>query len=645
MPLENNATELNDSSHISTAFNEKALPKLNQIAGEGSRVSLQVRQFHPRLFATGEEWARLPSMILTDSYRTQWNQTIVERAEKWRAQPPTPYGLVGPLNGNGVLDTARQVQLHIKHWAYVYRMTQDIKWSDRIWEELVMASGNSTEYFGIAGDNWNSQHWLDIGEFLVAFSFAYDWLYDAWTAEQRKAIMWTIISLGLSKALEAYEDDAWFLHVKSNWNCVTNSGIIIAALAIYHEDPTGIAKSLLPRAINNARENCAQAVQTDGTWKETPDYWYFGTQAHAQLSSALFSATGDIHGLLHANEALEKTGMFHIYNTGFAGKFDYGDCGPAKITATANSLFFYGDQYKIPAYTGYQRQNIEAADPLSMLWYKPISDDAAWWSDLPLDRSFGDEEGAWVSMRSSWTSSDGLFVAMKAGKLIGHSDHGNLDAGDFVLDALGERWAVELCHQDYLSPGYFDGEAQKNKRWQYYRTGTAGQNTILYNGTNQLVTAAPTTSFESSSTVNHVSRPGLSNMVTTIWTANLSSAYNGPQIQRRLGLPRNRTQVLIQDQIKDAVHASQWRMHTRADIQISENRREAGKFLKIGDKQMNVKLQGASDLLFHVMDASRRLEIAPLLKGEEDNPNIGIQVLYIDIPPGYHDLSILFLPR
>lgn len=162
-------------------------------------------------------------------------------------------------------------------------------------------------------------------------------------------------------------------------------------------------------------------MQTDGTWKETPDYWYFGVQAHAQLSSVLLTASGETHGLLHANQGMKKTGMFHIYNTGFAGKFDYGDCGPAKITATANALFFYGKQYRISAYVKFQRDRLEAADPLSMFWYETPSDDAMWWSDLPLDRSFDDENGAWVSMRSSWTSSDGLFVAMKAGELVGHS--------------------------------------------------------------------------------------------------------------------------------------------------------------------------------------------------------------------------------
>jgi hypothetical protein len=54
---------------------------------------------------------------------------------------------------------------------------------------------------------------------------------------------------------------------------VTNGGIIIGSLAIYHDDPTGVAHKLLPRAIENARTYCSQAVESDGTWKESPDYW------------------------------------------------------------------------------------------------------------------------------------------------------------------------------------------------------------------------------------------------------------------------------------------------------------------------------------------------------------------------------------
>lgn len=122
-----------------------------------------------------------------------------------------------------------------------------------------------------------TRHWLDVGEFLMAFAYAYDWLYDAWTPAQRESIMWSILSLGLGKGLEAFEspiEEGWFSSVRGNWNCVTNGGMIVAALAIFHEDPTALANRILSIAVPNARENCARAVRPDGTWSETPDYWY-----------------------------------------------------------------------------------------------------------------------------------------------------------------------------------------------------------------------------------------------------------------------------------------------------------------------------------------------------------------------------------
>ena len=63
------------------------------------------------------------------------------------------------------------------------------------------------------------RHWLDVAEFIVAFSYAYDWMYDAWTDTQRDAIMWSIITLGLDKGMDAYTQDSWFLSVHGNWNC------------------------------------------------------------------------------------------------------------------------------------------------------------------------------------------------------------------------------------------------------------------------------------------------------------------------------------------------------------------------------------------------------------------------------------------
>lgn len=148
-----------------------------------------------------------------------------------------------------------------------------------------------------------------------------------------------------------------------------------------------------------------------------------------------------------------------------------------------------------------------------------------------------------------------------------NTEDGHLDAGDFVLDALGERWASQLCHENYSSPGYFSGESQDSPRWQYYRSSSAGQNILLYNNSNQLVTGSANIRFGRGSE----ERP-------SFWIADLTSFYGGPRIQRALRFINNRTSILIQDEIRDSPALSQWRMHTRANIHLLYNGRFACKW-------------------------------------------------------------------
>ncbi|KAH8898699.1 hypothetical protein GQ53DRAFT_877792 [Thozetella sp. PMI_491] len=606
-----------------------------------SESEVKVWRTHPRLFGSSREWQTLVSLIPTDPYLSRWNKSIFDAADAAYSEPALSYVIDNSLETEGVLNTARALQLRIKYWAYAHRLSQDLKWKERIWKDLLVASGNATQYFGEPGDNWNTRHWLDVGEFLVAFALAYDWLYQSWTVAEREALLWTMISLGLEKGAEAYSANHWFLSVNGNWNCVTNGGLIIGSLAVYHEDPTGIANQILPMATENAEEHCGRAVHSDGTWTETPDYWYFGTQAHAQISSALLTATGSTHGML-SRAAFDRTSLFHMYSYGMTKKFEYGDCGPRKLTATANSLFFYGAYFNTPAYMLFQRDRIDAADPLSMLWYEPQIT-GSWFHDLPLDREFPDPKGAWVSMRSSWSDPNELFVAMKAGRLTGHQTHGNLDAGDFVLDALGERWAVQLCQDSYVAPGYFSSERQDSLRWEYYRCSTAGQNVLLYNGSNQVVDAEPSTLFQSTNTT-HSSADFRAESSTAFWSADLSTAYAGDvDIRRSLRLLQGRKQVLIQDEIRNVNFPSQWRMHTEATITYSEGGRKA--YLHLNNKTLDVTIGSLSRLHFHTMEAARGGGDSILLGGVTDLDNPGVNVLAIDIPPGNHTVTVRFTPH
>jgi hypothetical protein len=120
--------------------------------------AITVTDSHPRLFGTQAKWNTRTSEIATDAYLSRWNTSVFERAAASYVQEPLAYPAKVPLDGNGALDVARELQQRIKHWAYAFRMSGDVRWRDRVWNELLVASGNSTEYFGEDGDNWHSEY-------------------------------------------------------------------------------------------------------------------------------------------------------------------------------------------------------------------------------------------------------------------------------------------------------------------------------------------------------------------------------------------------------------------------------------------------------------------------------------------------------
>jgi hypothetical protein len=72
---------------------------------------------------------------------------------------------------------------------------------------------------------------------------------------------------------------------------------------------------------------------------------YFGSTGHAQAASGLITATGSDMGLMTSNPNFNLTGLFHMYGFGNVQKFNYGDCGPNKYTATANCMMLYGSYF------------------------------------------------------------------------------------------------------------------------------------------------------------------------------------------------------------------------------------------------------------------------------------------------------------
>lgn len=555
--------------------------------------------------------------------------------------------------------------MKVKNWAYAYRITNETKYADRVWLELSTAAGNTSTSFGDGVSRWNgADHFLDLAEFCNAFAIGYDWLYDFWTDQQKAYLRDWITTMGLQYGVNAYQginggtSYNWWTgqapgvggsEVNGNWNCVCNGGLLLAALAIVDEDTTTLAETLIPLTQASMRTNCFQGAHSDGTWAETANYWYFGTTGAAEAVSALTTAYGDDRGLDEENPGWNLTSLYHIYVQGMTSLFNYGDHGPNKYSTTANSLMLWANVFNEPRYALYQRDHYDASEPWSMFWYDPALQ-GAWWNGLPLDHHFDDTKGEWATARSSWSDNSGTYWAMKAGNLTGHQTHGDLDLGDFVFDAMGQRWAGDLGSGQYLSTNYFSNETQESERWDYYRKRTDGQNSIIINYANQLVTGLPTTNWGSSGTAQGAA-PYLSVATddTAFFTMDMSSAYASGTVKRGIRFLNGRRQMLLRDEISGATSGEDimWRMHTNATVSTSG----ATATLTLDGKTVQVEILNASPstLAFSTEEAVRLSQDGSIPTSGQydvDLSNGNTTVLVIDnTAGGSFTADVLFTPQ
>jgi hypothetical protein len=134
--------------------------------------------------------------------------------------------------------------------------------------------------------------------------------------------------------------------------------------------------------------------------------------------------------------------------------------------------------------------------------------------------------------------------------------HCQADAGSFIVDGARHRWIIDLGSDDYDLPGYFDHGADNKSgpRWRYYRTQTAGHNTLAIDGRNQ---------------IPHSPAPIIGACVDgdCKWAVfDLSRAYGQPSGSIRRGAALIGRQVIIEDEIGPEVSGTiSWTVHTSAE--------------------------------------------------------------------------------
>jgi len=554
-------------------------------APPAAEILSRLRQDHPRLLASTNDFAQLKARVASDPLLRKWHDALRKNAESILQEPPSKYEIPDGLR---LLATSRRVVDRVYTLALLYRIEGDQQYAERAWKELVAAA----EF-----PDWNPRHFLDTAEMTHAFAIGYDWLYDVWSPDQRQKLQQAMVEKGFTPALKTYRAKDWWVRARHNWNQVCNGGIGMGALALGDIEPQ-ICGEILHDALESLPLAMAEFAP-DGAWAEGPGYWNYATAYNVDFLAALKTALGTDFGLSEM-PGFAQTGLFPLYLTGPLGRtFNYADGGDRAIRAA--QMFWLGNRFHQPVYAWYERQH-SSPSPLDLLWYEaegagPIT------AGLPLDKYFRNAQV--VCMRSDWENPKALFVGFKAGD--NKANHSHLDLGDFVLDALGARWAVDLGADDYNLPGYFGGQ-----RWDYYRLRAEGQNTLIINpgaGPDQDPTAATRiTRFES--------KPDRAFAI-----GDLTAAYkkHAHKVWRGITL-LDRNKVLIQDEIQAEVPADVWWfLHTPAALEIEEDGKTAI-FSQVGT-ELRAQILSPAGARFQIMDATP-LPTSPHPDKQAKNDNV-----------------------
>jgi hypothetical protein len=416
----------------------------------------------------------------------------------------------------------------------------------------------------------------------------YDWIYNYLRPEERKIIEDAIVYHGLGQGVRAFHKDHeedWWVNAQHNINQVCCGGMSLASLAIGDARPD-TAEFIVQESISSVR-NAMRGYLPDGAWREGPTYWAYGTTYNGLFMAALRSAVDSVFGMDQAEgyEALGKSGSYHIHTVGPTNLyFNFGDS--KKTLYYSPVLFWLSAEFSQPGYAWFER-NVSRNDLPRMRKGGLMDDDTldrflallvAWYSaeganltheDFPLDATFKGQDVALGAFHSEW-SREGIYFGFKGGKA--HASHSQMDIGSFVMDAKGERWAMDLGYGNNKQPGFSD---YANNRWTFYINTNLAHNTLSIWGMLQNKDAfIPVREFYSDKDWAYAS-------------LNMTEAYRGivNSCVRKYWFPERKSIEII-DEIDPAVGYMdvRWAMVTAAELSLHGHEallRQNGKICKV----------------------------------------------------------------
>ncbi|MCL1921651.1 MAG: heparinase II/III-family protein [Kiritimatiellaeota bacterium] len=445
---------------------------------------------HPCLFADGARF----KVLRTELEGYELGRLAIERlcrgADEVLKQPPS----TREMEGRRLLGVSRRVLHRTTTLAMAYRLTGNGEYLKRCVAEMDAVG---------AFEDWNPSHFLDVAEMTLAVAVAYDWLHGDLDEATRERVAGVI----LEKGLHAGQKQTGWVKAKNNWGQVCHAGMMAGALALREHHPD-LAVDIVHRAIVNLPLSMRASFSPGGNYPEGPGYWGYGTDFNVLAIAMLQGVLGSDFGLAGI-EGFAQTADYMDIVTGPSGlTFNYADCGGGGRDISSSTWWFARHLNRPDLLAYFERGAFEAyckrrgggygnrLFAFFLPWLQPVPEGVA--PKAPLNWSPGGIVPI-VVLRSSWDDAKALFVGLKAGSPSG--PHGHMDAGSFVFDAEGVRWAHDLGMEGYhgiesRGMNLWDSR-QGSDRWKIFRLNNFSHNTLtIGNSLQKADGAAKVTTFK-----------------------------------------------------------------------------------------------------------------------------------------------------
>lgn len=450
---------------------------------------------HPRILMTEDDFSAIKRKVLGNSNPTlrTLNREIIRICDEEILTDNSKLTYVLDVSNLRLLPVAREALKRILFTAYAYRMTGKEEYLKKAEEDL-----NTVCDF----PDWNHQkHFLDVGEMCLTIAIGYDWLYNDLSLATRAKCHKKMVDYAFTPSLNAN-----FHNQNSNWNQICNAGVVAGALALYEKNKSASAQ-IIEKAMQSNSRAMAAIYSPDGNYPEGYGYWGYGTEFQVFMIAALEKIFGHDGGLSDI-QGFSKTAEYMLFMAGLENQvFNYSDCAPSEYPMLA--MWWFADKYKNPSLLANEKRVLDAGKyinnnedirllPIIMPWVNNIDDLSN--LQLPSKKIWsGGGEMPVVMVHTNWKrDDDDRYLGIKAGKA--NFSHGHMDAGSFVYDALGYRWAADLGLQSYTAVenaliqqgGRLSDMSQNSLRWDVFRLRNHNHNTITINDKRHLVNGAAT---------------------------------------------------------------------------------------------------------------------------------------------------------